>query len=227
MKPILITILFSFNILSVFAQEKSSFVAVRSGVSCPLGAYYSADLQEGSFTMAGFNATLEGAWFFKRWLGVGASAGLNLHPIDAGALATATMASDAFMTNLSVRSDPFRVLTFMAGPYACLDLRKNFSLTCKLLGGMIQASTPYQLYKAEYFMIGRYWYEITSSRDWEVSFMAGIGVRYDVSDCIGIMFDTDFTYNQCEFGFITYNGSITEHKKILFLNSTLGIIIIL
>jgi hypothetical protein len=90
---------------------------------------------------------------------------------------------------------------------------------------MIQASTPYQLYKAEYFMIGRYWYEITSSWDWEVSFLAGIGVRCDISDCIGIVFDTDFTYNQCEFGFITYNGSKTEHKKILFLNSTLGIVI--
>jgi hypothetical protein len=225
MKSILIAILFSFNILLVFSQGKSSFVALRSGVSCPLGAYYSADLQEGSFAMAGFNVTLEGAWFFKRWLGVGASAGLNLHPIDAGALATATLASDASMANLSVRSDPFRVLTFMAGPFARFDLRKNFSLTGKLLGGILQASTPYQLYKAEYFMIGRYWYEITRSKDWEVSFLTVIGVRYDVSDCIGIIFDTDFTYNQCEFVFITYNGSRTEYKKIVFLNTTLGIII--
>jgi hypothetical protein len=227
MKPFILIILIQSLFIFSKAQEKSSFVALRSGTSFPLGEYSSKDPDKGSFALVGFNVTLEGAWFFNRWIGIGASAGLDLHPIDASELASAKFSNDAFMTSLVVRSDPFQVLTFMAGPSTHFSLGRDVLLTGKLLCGAIQASTPYQLYKAEYFMIGPRWYEITSARDWEMSFLAGLGIRYDISGCIGVIFDTDFTYNKCEFGFVTSEGLRTDNKKVIFLNTTLGISIAL
>jgi hypothetical protein len=223
MKPFILIILIQFLFIISDAQEKSSFVALRSGTSFSLGEYSSKDPDKGSFAQVGFNMTLEGAWFFNKWIGIGASAGLNLHPIDASELASAKFNNDAFMTSLVIRSDPFQVLTFMAGPFAHLSLGHDVLLTGKVLCGAIRASTPYQLYKAEYYMIGPRWYEITRARDWEMSFLAGLGIRYDISGCIGVIFDTDFTYNQCKFGFVTSEGIRTDYKKVIFLNTTLGI----
>jgi hypothetical protein len=205
------------------AQKKPSFVALRSGFSFPLGEYHSIDLTDGSFATPGFNVTLEGAWFFIKWLGIGGSAGLNLHPVDVSNLAKEKLMNDSFLTSLIVRSDPYRVITLMAGSFVQYDLKGDFSLTGKLLGGVIQAATPYQLYKADYFMVGQQWYEITSAWDWKPSFLAGAGVKYQIRSCFTVTFDTDFTYNQCEFGFNTYNGVRIDHRKIIFMNTTLGI----
>ncbi len=218
----LLFILLLFFLVPV-AQNKPSFVALRGGLSLPAGGYRSHDLAGGSFAVAGFNVTLEGAWFFMPWLGVGGSAGLNFHPVDAASLATETLRHDPFMNSLTVRSDAYRVITFMAGPFVQYDLKGDFSLTGRLLGGAIEAETPYQLYKTDYFMIGPYWYEITRARDWEPSFMAGAGVKYRVMSCLALTLNADFTYNRCEFGFYTYNGLETVHHRIVFVNTTLGI----
>jgi hypothetical protein len=75
-------------------------------------------------------------------------------------------------------------------------------------------------------MIGKNWYEVTSAGDYEGSFLAGAGLRYDLNDCIGIVLNSDFTYNVMDFNFLLSDGSIrTDEKVVAFVNLAAGIVI--
>jgi hypothetical protein len=86
--------------------------------------------------------------------------------------------------------------------------------------------TPYQLYKAEYEMIGEKWFEITSAGDFEGSFLAGAGLKYELKNCIGFSLNSEFTYNTMDFDFELSDGSIRTDKRVVaFVNLVGGIII--
>lgn len=205
------------------AQDKPSFVGIRSGVSIPYGKYNATDLDGGSFTTAGFNVSAEGAWFFHPKFGIGASAGLNFHPVDVYRLGWEKVLKDPFLQDLYIRSDPYQIITAMAGFYTQLPIVKKFSFTGKLLGGLLHGKTPYQLYKPEYFLTGPPYYEITSSKDYKFSWQAGIGFRYDISPCFGLVLDTDIFYDKLVFGFNTALGTRYDEHIISFINTTLGV----
>ncbi len=106
---------FTLLTLNIYAQEKKSFIAIRGGASIPFGKYHSTSLEEGSFTQTGFNVSLEGAWFFLPKFGVGASTGINLHPVDVSALGWEVVQNDPFMEDVYIRSDPYQIITAMGG----------------------------------------------------------------------------------------------------------------
>jgi hypothetical protein len=219
----LLFVLLSFGIFSLAAQDKPSFIAIRSGVSIPYGKYHATTLDGGSFTTAGFNASAEGAWFFHPKFGIGASAGLNFHPVDVYRLGWEKVQQDPFLDDLYIRSDPYTIITAMAGFYSQLPIVKKFSFTGKLLGGLLWGKTPYQLYKPEYFLVGPPYYEITSSKDYKISWQAGIGFRYDISPCFGLVLDADIFYDKLIFGFNTALGTRYDEHIISFINTTLGV----
>ncbi len=209
--------------ITSFGQKKPSFIAMRGGVSIPFGKYHEKDLDGGSFTLAGFNVSAEGAWFFHPKFGVGASAGINFHPVDVGVLGWEKVQADPFLDDLYIRSDPYKIITAMAGFYAQLPIKGKFFFTGKILGGLLWGQTPYQLYKPEYFMVGPDYFEITSAVDSKFSWTAGIGFRYDISPCFGLVLDSEIYYDQLNFQFQTYSTIRTEEKIISFVNTTLGI----
>jgi hypothetical protein len=214
--------------LNVAAQHNPGYISLNAGPSFPVGGFRAKELPDGGFAMTGLNFTLEGAWFFKPWIGAGGTAGMTLHPIDVGALGYEKMNSDPFITNLTIRSDPFLSLNMYAGLFFQYPLGKGFSVTAKSLGGIIYAQTPYQLYKAEYYMIGEKWHEVTSAGDFEGSFLAGVGFRYDLKGCIGFSMQSDFTYNVMDFTFITNGGNErTDEKVISIVNLTGGLVIMI
>jgi hypothetical protein len=91
---------------------------------------------------------------------------------------------------------------------------------------MICTQSPYQLYKADYEMIGEKWYEITSARDFDASFMAGAGLQYELKNCIGFSLNSEFTYNTMDFDFITLDGNTRTDKKVVaFVNLVLGVFV--
>jgi hypothetical protein len=151
---------------------------------------------------------------------------MDLHPVDAGALGSAKLADNPYMNSLIIRSDPYLSLSLYAGLFFRFPLNKRIAFTAKAEGGMMYAQTPYQLYKAEYYMVGKNWYEVTSAGDYEASFLAGAGLRYDLNDCIGFSLHADFTYNEMDFDFITSGGIIrTDEIVMSFINLGGGIII--
>lgn len=213
--------------LALTAQHKPSFIALQAGPSFPVGKFQAKkNLTEDGFTLTGFSASLEGAWFFKPWLGVGGSGGMHYHPVDVGALGYKTVVNNPGMINVNTRSEPYRSYTMYAGLFFQFPLVQRLSFTAKALGGMIYTQTPYQLYKATYELIGEHWYEITSAGDFDGSFLVGAGLKYELKNCIGFSLNSEFTYNNMQFNFLLTDGSLRTDKKVVaFVNLVAGIFI--
>lgn len=212
--------------LALSAQEKPSFIGIQAGPSFPVGKFQSNKLPDGSFTQTGFSASVEGAWFFMPWLGAGGSAGMHYHPVDVGTLGYVKVNADPFLNDMYIRSDPYRSYTLYAGLFFQFPLVQRLSFTAKALGGMIYTQSPYQLYKATYELIGEKWYEITSASDYEGSFLAGAGLKYEMKNCIGFSLNSEFTYNTMGFSFRTLDGSTRTDKKVVsFVNLSAGVFI--
>lgn len=223
---VLIAVLLTFVISgSLLAQEKDSFVGLLGGASFPVGKYAAKNLDDGSFTMPGFTVGIEGAWFFKPWLGVGGQFGLNFHPVDVSSLGYEKVKNDPFLQDVTIRSDPYQIITGTIGLFSQWNFWKKLSLQGKILGGMMWAKTPYQLYKPEYFLVGPEYFEITSSKDWNLAITAGAGIQIDVSSCIAFRIDADYTYSKMVFGFRTASQTRYEYRTISFINTSLLLVI--
>jgi hypothetical protein len=196
---------------------------LQSGISIPFGGYNATKLYEGSFTQTGFNATFEGAWFFSKQFGAGLSAGLNLHPVDVSALGRAHINADLFLTDVTIRSEPFRIITIMPGLFAGFQLSEKLFINAKILSGLLYGRTPYQLYKPDYYLLPDDWIDITSSTDYKLSWQIGTSILYQLSSCIGISLNAGMVYDQMEFTFQTVNGSRTDVRKIGMINLMPGI----
>ena len=224
---IAISIIFILVCNSAYTQDKSSYVGLRGGLSIPVGQYKAKDLQNGCFTQAGFNVGIEGAWYFKHYLGVGGQFGLNFHPVDVGSLGYKKVINDPFLADLTIRSEPYQIITAAAGLFSRWNFWKRLSLHGKFLGGMMWAKTPYQLYKPEYFIVGPEYFEITSSKDRNFAGIIGTGIQVDISPCIALRADGDFQFSKMVFGFNTASGPRYEHRTISYINTILALIIIL
>lgn len=205
------------------SQEKPNFFGVRAGVSIPYGKYKSYDLEERSFAITGLNISSEGAWFFHPNIGVGASVGFNLHPINVSSLGWEVLQADPSMEDLTIRSEPYQIITAMGGIYTQIPIKEKFSFTGKLLGGLLYGKTPYQLYKADFFTAGMVYYELTSAQDWKFSWQAGAGFLYEISPCYGLVVDAEIMYDKLSFDFYTSDGTRTDVRTISFINTTFGV----
>ncbi len=227
MKNRMLFLLMVFLSLQSFAQHTNSFISLRSGVSIPLEPYNSHDLEKGSFTQPGINLSADGAWFFTKHYGIGGQVGLNLHPVDVSALARAKVDADPFLSGLTIRSDPFRVINAALGIYTHWNIGKNFSVNAKLLGGILWVNTAYQLYKPTYFLTGPDYYEITTARDHKFIIEPGIGLEYKISSCFALKADVELLSRTMQFGFNTWKGVRYDRKHISFINTVIGFIILL
>ena len=227
MRSKVIFLLMIFLHLQSFAQHTNSFISLRSGVSIPLKPYNSHDLEKGSFTQPGINLSADGAWFFTKHYGIGGQAGLNLHPVDVSALSRAKVDADPFLSSLTIRSDPFRIINAALGIYTHWNIGKNFSVNAKLLGGILWANTAYQLYKPTYFLTGPDYYEITTARDHKFIIEPGIGLEYKISSCFALKADVELLSRTMQFGFNTWEGVRYDRKRISFINAVIGFAIFL
>lgn len=228
MKTIITLALLILMTIGTFSQENPSFISMQAGPSMPVGKYHAIELPQGSFATTGLALSVEGAWFFRKYLAIGGSAGMIMHPVDVRSLGYAKVQEDPFLMDLTIRSDPYRIYSAYAGFFGNHQLTKRLSITAKLLGGMIFVATPYQLYKPEYFLVETKWYEITSAGDYAFSFLAGAGIKYRVNPCIGLLLQGDFTYNSMQFEFLRGDGTIrTDEKKVTLINTVFGVYFII
>ena len=214
---------FGLSILCTSAQDKPSFVGLRTGVSIPFSKYAAKDLDEGSFTQAGFNVAIDGAWFFKPKFGVGGAVGLNLLPVDVASLGRARVDKDPFLSSVVIRSEPWKIIIAMIGPYFQFPISSKFSFSAKLLGGLLYGKTPYQLYKPDYYLLPDDWAEITPATDMKFSWQTGIGIVYNLNTCIDLALDADLFYDKLAFGFNSSTGYYTDERTIAMINTTLGL----
>ncbi|MDO9511423.1 MAG: hypothetical protein Q7J34_06670 [Bacteroidales bacterium] len=206
-----------------FAQSNSRYISIRSGLSLPMMDYSSYSLDEGCFTSIGFNVSADATWYFYKGFGIEFSGGLNLHPVEVGVLGYEIVVNDPFMSDTYIRSEPYKVLTAMAGPAYHFQIYDKLSISTKLLFGVAEAKTPHQIHKPVYLPLGPEIYEVGSSIDRQFSWIAGAGVRYDITNCYGLIFNTEMTSRKFGFGFNTPTGIRTDYKVISFINFTLGV----
>ncbi len=223
-----LTMLMTLSYSFLSAQEKPSFIALKGGISFPVGIIQSQVLPDGGFAQTGGNISLEGAWFFKSFLGIGASANANLLPVNVRSLGYEMVKRDAFLEDMYIRSEAYRFFSFSAGPYFSLPIINKLSFTAKILGGIAYASTPYQLFKPKYYLVDVNWYEITPAHNWNWTISCGAGLKYELNKCMGITLDPEFTYSPTQFSFTKTDGSvITQNKTMSFFNLLAGIYFIL
>jgi hypothetical protein len=140
--------------LQLKAGDGKSYISLKGAASMPIGKYGSDNLSNGCFTTTGFSAGVEGAWFFYKNIGAGIDFNFSLHPVDAVALATETVQDDPVMEDLTVRSDPYNIKTYMVGLLYKFQLTEKISVSPRVYGGLMYGRTPFQLYDASYFMLG-------------------------------------------------------------------------
>lgn len=193
-----------------FSQETRSYVGLTTGISFPVGKFASKTLDGGSFALPGWRVNLDGTWQFYKDFGIGLQVDYYSIPLDVRALGYERVLADAFLLDVTIRSDPYRFLATAAFFQYSLPVIQNLSFIPKAGGGIIYGFSPYQLHKAEYYLVGEKWFEITSTRDWGGYFTAGGSLNYQVNDCIGVVLKADYGYGTVRYRFLTGSGDIRE-----------------
>jgi hypothetical protein len=228
MNPIMRAVIFLlifFIGISASAQPTEGSIHLRSGLSVPLLEYASADLEKGSFTKAGLTTTLAlSSDLYKQW-GITLQGGLQLHPVDVGWLGYEKVRTDPFLLDVTIRSEPYRILHIAGGPTYSFEPFAKTSVSASLLGGVFYSSTPYQLHKPKYFMTGPDFYEITTSRDYSFAYGAGLSLAYAITDCYHLALESDLLRSKAGFQFVSGAGLRTDWRQITMLNISLSLVL--
>ena len=220
-KPILLALLMLF---SIYILAQKACLEVKSGISIPLFAYSSKNLADGCFTQAGLTVTADADIKLWHQLGLKLESGLQLHTVDVGYLGWEKVQADPFLTDLYIRSDPYRIIHLMAGPSYSMPVLKKLNLDVSATAGVFFSRSPYQLHKPVYYMIGPDYYEITQSKDISFAWGGGFRLRYAITDSYEISVGSDYLQSAAAFGFITSNGLRIDKRTISFLNCTAGVV---
>lgn len=220
---ILLVLFISFNSM---AGDGPSFLMLKGSYSMPVGNYASYDLDQGCFTTNGLTLGAEGAWYFNKNLGVGADVSFSLHTVDAIGIANKIIEDAILLNQLYVRSDPYRMITSMAGLYYSIQIIDRLRVEPKFLAGMMFGRTPWQLYEQELYLLGDNYYKITPSNAHAFAFKTGMSVKYRLSDCIALSIHADYSQSQLSFGFYSSDQLVYKDKKITFFDFGMGLVIL-
>lgn len=100
--------------------------------------------------------------------------------------------ADPFPKDLYIRSEAFGTIFIVAGPEYRLTFGKSWETIAHLSVGGMLATTPYQLYKPEYQLLGELTYcEITSSNDYAFMWGGGAELAYHVKPWYKIELSAD------------------------------------
>lgn len=226
MKQFLLISIFCCGLLpQLWAQNNFGF-SFKGGLSVPVGEYSYNNLEDGAFTTAGLSLGADAFWTFYKNLGVVADFSYSLHSVDASALATETLyaSEDPLLNDLYARSDPYKAISLMMGLQYEYQIFPKFSIAPKAMLGIMFASTPFQLFETEYFLLGEDYYKKTSSRDESLAYKVGLNFQYDLTTCLALKLMTDYTYSRMSFGFTNSEGHYLREQNIGFLDFQLGVV---
>ncbi len=219
---IFIAFLLLLAVLSLKSQDGGISFGLSSGTSIPFGKYSSTEYGEGSFTQPGLAISGDFSWFFSSKFGIFLRGSYLLHPIDVSALGLARVNKDPFLSNVIIRSEPYKILTIMPGVGTKLKLSEKWNFNAGVMAGYLWGQTPYQLHKPDYYLLPDDWEEITSARDSKFSWKIAAGIEYELLSCVGFFADAELLNDTLKFDFITSTGTRTDEKHIAVVNLKLG-----
>jgi len=159
---------------------------------------------------------------FSRW-GLRIHFQINMNDVDTYALAQEKLKLDAFLQELTIRSEPYVSLILNIGPAYTIKILPESDLNIFLLGGAGWGRSPYQLHKTKYFLVGPGYYEITPAKDYSLALQSGFDVDYLFHKNLAAVLSGDMVYTVYAFGFTTYTGARTERKEVFLINISAGL----
>lgn len=210
---------------SLQAQQIASQLHIRSGLSQPLLEYASYNLVGGGFAQSGLTVSAAVSSIVNERWGIHVQGGLQLHPLAVERLGYEKVEADPFLEDVTIRSEPYRILHFVGGPAYRNRLGKMLTLDFRLLAGLFSNHSPHQLYKPNYFLTGPDFYEITSSLDRSFAYGAGVTASFKLSSCYTLGLEADFMSSEAAFQFYTSSGIRTDYKQIRMLNLSVSLLL--
>lgn len=208
---------------TLFAQTNKFDFDISSGVSLPLGKYGSHDLNEGSFTSLGGNILLKLNWLAMEPFGISASVQGIMNPVDVASLGWARVAADPFMSDVSIRSDPYIAISALGGIFYKTDIKEKFKLQTGINAGMTQVHSPYQLHKPKYFLFGPEYFEITTASDYAFTYQLSLDFEYEFREDWSLILHSSFNHAVAEFTYWTANEIRIDRKPISYVLANFGI----
>jgi hypothetical protein len=210
----------------VIAQHHNSFVGIRFGSAYPMGQFASTDFETGGYALTGRSFGGEAAWFLNPHIGLGFDVSINSFGFDAVPYAADLKENTPeYLSPVQLLSGRYGLATYMGGVYYKVGILPKLNSTIKLMGGMFIANTPDQFYGCDIYIQGKtYWWK-TSALDYNFSFLTGISLEYNVFEHVSILLQTDFTYSEVAFVYLTTSGNenYTDHFKTPVLRVQPGI----
>jgi len=205
------------------AQNSRVVIGFQSGVSFPLGYYASKSLGLGSFALPGWNASLNADVRIFPKLGIRLKSDFYLHPVDVTNLANEKVIADPFISQLVIRSEPYRLITVAAGPQIRKEIYQWLQFQGYLGMGVMWGRTPYQLYKPVYFLTGPPYYEITSSHSHNIMVEGSTGMRIAINPYTGILMNGGMKYSRMHYGFYSAAGYRVDVRTVWLFDITAGL----
>ena len=189
------------------SHENPSFLSLKIGFAASSESLLESN-KEGSLAKVGWEAGLEGAYFFHKNWGVGGEFVVTSFPIKSINLNDLDLSEEG--RDAILYTDAPGYLTFSAGPYYNLNLSEKWSLTAKALigytigaqGEIIVRNTDTTTI-TEDIIIANYKPKNT------IQYTPGLSLTYHITDNIGISSYVDFSHSQSTYKF-TYNPDYFE-----------------
>ena len=196
--------------------ENKSFFGIHGGISFPAGLYASKDPYNSGFALPGPGVSVESAWFFSKWIGIGGRADYNRHFANAGAMEVAYLNLLESGSTLDISfSGTYTIATAMMGVFSNMPLNRWMQLTGKALFGPFYVATPQYtlIYHRSFLFYGQTleenWQEIHSSGNhWEFSYLVGVGVRFKPSNTWSFNLCFDYSESYQEIPYESYSEGV-------------------
>ncbi len=239
MKKIILYIALGFISLSAFGQDDVSsgkaknFIGVTGGYSNLMGNITKSDYSSNSSGYAnamGYNVGLEGAYYLNKHIGIG-----GLFSFASFSTANLQSMSDGYKESFDVDSISVTVTTkynfynFFVGPYFSFPIKK-FTIDFRAVGGLTLVYTPeFDIFVEDGGKPHPCAQNISSGTGF--GFQAGAGIRYSITNHLGIKLNADYYYTDPNIAIQNSNRPqagarllTNYHEAITMLNINLGLV---
>jgi len=217
------------------SHDNPSFLSLKVGFAGSLESLLESEKQ-GSLSKVGWEAGLEGAYFFRKHWGIGGQFVITSFPIKSLNIDELGIFSEEISSALYTDAPGY--LTISLGPYYNLDFSDKWSLTAKLLIGYTVGAQGEITMKNTYYSQNETTYT-TSNDDLvlatyqpknTIQYTPGLALTYHITDNLGITAYSEFAHSQSNYKF-TYNPdnvplqpneSQVEYEKSPFNYVSLG-----
>ena len=238
MKKLILYIVAGFISCAAFAQDDAntgkakSFIGVTGGYSSLMGNITKSDYNNNSSGYAnamGYNTGIEGAYYLNKYIGIG-----GLFSFASFSTANLQSMSDGYKQDFDVDSVSVTVTTkynfynFFVGPYLSFPIKK-FTIDFRAVGGFTLVYTPeFDIFIEDGGKPHPCAQNISSGTGF--GFQAGAGIRYAITNHIGIKLNADYYYTDPNIAIQNSNRAIVAgrlitnyHEAITMLNINLGL----